>query len=259
MPSVHARIGFEHESECLADLFVAIRFSRHQFQQIHHVPASADPPREGTRESSMRQADHLARQGHDAIFNRHLHNAAALLAGLVHGATQHFELAFHTHTDHAVAVFDRLQKAFADPHAQLAVPDRRPSANAQLVDERFAGAVSLGQLNQPFLRRNVRHLAGNSQGTALEADMNGGIVEFQVRFAFERCHHLPEDRFGALHDLPRAKGDEAALHRAAAQNWSGEVGATQFIIDIASVQSSEPVRPATTRIQPWSHSRRRLP
>lgn|GEM_PF-4681591 len=61
------------------------------------------------------------------------------------------------------------------------------SANAQLVDDRFAGAVSPGQLNQPSLRRNVRHLAGNSQGTALEADMNGGNVEFQVRFAFERC------------------------------------------------------------------------
>lgn len=92
----------------------------------------------------MRQADHLPGQSHHTALHRHLDNAAAVVARLVHGASQHFEFALDACADHAVAKIHRLRQPFADTRAQLAISDRRVGGDTQLVDHRPPLAVYLG-------------------------------------------------------------------------------------------------------------------
>ncbi len=128
----------------------------------------------------MRQADHLPRQGHHTFLHRHLDNTAAVVARLVHGAAQHFELPLDAGADHAVAKIHRLRQPFADTRAQLAIRNRRVGSDTQLVDHRPSLAVYLGQLKKVFLGCDIRRLACDGQGTAVETHMNGMIVELQV-------------------------------------------------------------------------------
>jgi hypothetical protein len=105
---------------------------------------------------------------------------AAIVARLVHGAAQHFELALDARTDHAVPEIHRLRQPFADMCPQFAITHRRVGGHTQLVDQMRPLAVKLGQLKKAFLGCDIRHLACHGQGTAVETHMNGMIVDFQV-------------------------------------------------------------------------------
>lgn len=111
------------------------------------------------------------------------------------------------------------QIAYALKQAELGTPEAEVCRKMGISDATFYNwRTKYGGLSPSELRRMKQLEEENAKLKRLVAD-------------------LSLDK-AMLQDLPRAKGDEAAPHRAAAQNWSGEVGAAQFIIDIASVQSS---------------------